>query len=129
MIPKKADKAIYSGDHYRIIQNFTDFFLSQVKEKFAKVAKIDCSKFEWKIQGDIITKECAKAESITSIPELLRFLIHTANVDKRNYIKGVALPTGSEITSKYNQQARDLSDRYIQILKRDNEAKYAELVE
>lgn len=129
MIPKKADKNIYSGDHYRIIQNFTDFFLSQVKEKFAKVAKIDCSNFDWKIQGDIITKECAKADSISSIQELLKFLIHIANVDKRNYVKGVALRTGAEITSEYNQQARDLSDRYIQLLKRDDEAKYAELVE
>lgn len=129
MLPKKADKAIYSGNHYRIIQRFTDFFLAQVKDKFAKVAKIDCSKFDWKIQGEIITRECARAESITDIPELLKFLIHIASVDKRNFVKGVALPSGSEITASYNQQARNLSDRYIQILKRDNETKYAELVE
>lgn len=129
MIPKKADKAIYSGDHYRIIKHFTDFFLNKVKEKFAKVAKIDCSKFDWKIQGSVITKECAKAETITSISELLRFLIHIANVDKQIFVNGIALPTGSEITAKYNQQSRDMSDRYIQILKRDNVSKYDELLE
>ena len=129
MIPKKADNAIYSGDHYRIIQNFTDFFLAQVKEKFAKVAKVDCSKFDWKIQGYVITKECAKAESISSIPELLKFLIHISNADKQIVVKGETLPTGSEITSDYNQHARDLSDRYIQILRRDSDTKYAELIE
>lgn len=129
MIPKKADKAIYSGDHYRIIKHFTDFFLNKVKEKFAKVAKIDCSKFDWKIQGSVITKECAKAETISSISELLRFLIHIANVDKQIFVNGIALPTGSEITARYNQQARDMSDRYIQILKRDNVSKYDELLE
>lgn len=129
MIPKKADKAIYSGDHYRIIKHFTDFFLNKVKEKFAKVAKIDCSKFDWKIQGNVIAKECAKAETISSISELLRFLIHIANVDKQIFVNGIALPTGSEITARYNQQARDMSDRYIQILKRDNVSKYDELLE
>ena len=129
MIPKKADKAIYSGNHYRIIKHFTDFFLNKVKEKFAKVAKIDCSKFDWKIQGNVIAKECAKAETISSISELLRFLIHIANVDKQIFVNGIALPTGSEITARYNQQARDMSDRYIQILKRDNVSKYDELLE
>lgn len=129
LTPKKADKIIYSGNHYRIIQNFTDFFLAQIKEKFAKVAKIECAKFNWKIQGSIIIKECAKAENISSIPELIKFLIHIASVDKRNYANGVALPTGSEIAAEYNKKARDISDRYIQILKRDDEAKYAELVE
>lgn len=129
MIPKKADKNIYRGDHYRIIQNFTDFFLAQVKEKFSKVAKIDCSKFSWKIQGSIIIKECAKADTISSIPELINFLIHIEGVDKRNYANGVALPTGSEIASEYNENARDISDRYLQLLKRDDESKYSELVE
>lgn len=129
LTPKKADKIIYSGNHYRIIQNFTDFFLAQIKEKFAKVAKIECAKFNWKIQGSIIIKECANAENISSIPELIKFLIHIASVDKRNYANGVALPTGSEIAAEYNKKARDISDRYIQILKRDDEAKYAELVE
>ena len=129
MIPKRADKNIYSGDHYRIIQNFTDFFLAQVKEKFSKVAKIDCSKFSWKIQGSIIIKECAKADTISSIPELIKFLIHIADVDKRNYANGIALQTGSEIASEYNKNARDISDRYIQLLKRDDESKYLELVE
>ena len=129
MIPKKADKNIYSGDHYRIIQNFTAFFLAQVKEKFSKVAKIDCSKFSWKIQGSIIIKESAKADTISTIPELIKFLIHIADVDKRNYANGIALQTGSEIASEYNKNARDISDRYIQLLKRDDESKYLELVE
>ena len=129
LTPKKTDKIIYTGNHYRIIQNFTDFFLAQIKEKFAKVAKIECAKFNWKIQGSIIIKECAKAENISSIPELIKFLIHIAGVDKRNYANGVALPTGSEIATEFNKKARDISDRYIQILKRDDEAKYAELVE
>lgn len=97
MIPKRADKNIYSGDHYRIIQNFTDFFLAQVKEKFSKVAKIDCSKFSWKIQGSIIIKECAKADTISSIPELIKFLIHIADVDKRNYANGIALQTDQKL--------------------------------
>ena len=129
MTPKKADRTIFTGDHYRIIQNFIDFFLAQVKEKFAKVAIIECSKFNWKIQGAIIIKECAKAESISSIPELIKFLIHIAGIDKRNYANGVELSTGSEIAAEYNKKARDISDRYIQVLKRDDEAKYAELVE
>lgn len=129
LTPKKADKIIYTGNHYKIIQNFTDFFLAQIKEKFAKVAKIECAKFNWKIQGSIIIKECAKAETISSIPELIKFLIHIAGVDKRNYANGVALPTGSEIAAEYNKKARDISDRYIQLLKRDDETKYAELLE
>lgn len=129
LTPKKADKIIYTGNHYRIIQNFTDFFLAQIKEKFARVAKIECAKFNWKIQGSIIIKECVKAETISSIPELIKFLIHIAGVDKRNYANGVALPTGSEIAAEYNKKARDISDRYIQLLKRDADTKYAELLE
>lgn len=129
LTPKKADKIIYTGNHHRIIQNFTAFFLAQIKEKFARVAKIECAKFNWKIQGSIIIKECAKAETISSIPELIKFLIHIAGVDKRNYANGVALPTGSEIATEYNKKARDISDRYIQLLKRDADTKYAELLE
>lgn len=129
LTPKKADKIIYTCNHHRIIQNFTAFFLAQIKEKFARVAKIECAKFNWKIQGSIIIKECAKAETISSIPELIKFLIHIAGVDKRNYANGVALPTGSEIAAEYNKKARDISDRYIQLLKRDADTKHAELLE
>lgn len=127
--PKMADKAIFCGDHYRIIQRFTDFFLSQVKEKFAKVAKIDCSKYDWRFQGGIITRECEKASSISSIPELLRFLIHLSDVDKNISVKGVKLSTGSEITTEYNKNARDLTDKYIQTLKRNDADKYSQLID
>lgn len=125
---KKADKSIYIADHCAIIEDFTQFFIRQVKDKFAKVASIDVSMFEWKILGSIITKECSKIESVCSIEELIKFLIRLEGVDKRISVNGKTLPSGSEIVASYNQNLKDLTDKYIAILKRDEE-KYSEIID
>ena len=125
---KSESKIIYSGDHISIIENFTKFFLEQVKDRFRKVAKVDYNQFEWRILGKVITDECAKIESVSSIETLLRFLIHMNGVDERLIVNNRRVESGSTITSKYNEDIRQLTDKYAAILRR-NETKYSEAVE
>lgn len=125
---KNESRSIFVGDHLLIVENFTKFVLSQVKERFLKVAKIDCSGFSWRILGRVITQECAKIESVNSIDELLRFLIRMDGIDNRVSVGGESVVSGSVITSMFNERTRELSDRYIALLKRDEE-KYNEVLE
>jgi len=128
MIPKKADKIIFTGDHYSIIENFTKYYISQVKEKFAKITKIDTGKFEWKILGSVIAKECGKVESANSIEDLLKILINLEGVDKRILVENKYLPSGSDIAASFNTDIRNLADKYATLLKRD-QSKYSEVIE
>lgn len=125
---KSESRIIYTGDHIAIIENFTNFFLEQVKERFRRVSKVDYNQFEWKILGKVITEECAKIESVNSIDSLLRFLIHLSGIDQMLIVNGKRVESGSAITSKYNEQIRQLTDRYAALLKRD-EQKYNEAIE
>ena len=125
---KKEDARIYKGNHIEIISNFSSYYLQQVKERFVKISKIDTSKFEWRILGSIITKECAKIESVSNMKDLLSFLIHLEGIDQKIVANGVVIKSGSEITSAYNAAVRNLSDKYIALIKRD-ELKYNEVIE
>lgn len=125
---KKEDAKIYKRNHLAIIENFNTYYLQQIKERFLKISKIDTSKFEWKIIGSIIARECAKVESITNLRDLLSFLIHLESIDKEIVVNGTTIMSGTEITAAYNAEVRNLSDKYISILKR-NESKYNEVIE
>lgn len=124
---KNESRVIYTGDHLAIIDGFTKFVLGKIKERFIKVSKIDYQGFSWKIQGKVITEECAKIEAVNSIEELLLFLIKLDGVDRRITVNGATLPTGAEITSAFNTSIRELADRYIAIIKQD-EQKYSEVM-
>ena len=126
--PKKADRNIFVGNHYAIIENFTNYFIAQVKERFVKILQIDTNKFNWKILGNIIKKECELIEAVTTLDELLWFLLHLENVDKRNIIDGKRLPSGSDIATEFNENTRKLADKYAALLKRD-EVKYNDVIE
>lgn len=125
---KSESRIIYTGDHIAIIENFTNFFLEQVKERFRRVSTVDYNQFEWKILGKVVTEECAKIESVNSIDSLLRFLIHLSGIDQMLIVNGKRVESGAAITSKYNEQIRQLTDRYAALLKRD-EQKYNEAIE
>jgi hypothetical protein len=128
-IGKKSEaRIIFKGNHIAIIENFTNFFLEQVKERFRKVSKIDYNLFEWKILGKVITEECAKIESVNNVDSLLRFLIHLNDIDQRLIVNDMHIESGAVITSRYNEQIRQLTDRYAAILKRD-EQKYDEAID
>jgi hypothetical protein len=125
---KKEDISIFTGDHIEIINNFCAFYLNRIKDSFIKISRIDTSKFEWKILGSVITKECAKIESVTNIDDLMLFLFNMERIDNNIVVNGQRLKSGSEITNDFNAEIRNLTDKYITILKRD-EIKYNELVE
>lgn len=125
---KREDAKLYKGDHLAIIENFTAFYLQQVKERFIKISKIDTSKFEWKILGSIITRECTKIETISNMRDLLSYLIHLEGIDQNVIVNGTAIKSGAEITSAYNSEIRNLADKYIALLRRE-ESKYNEVIE
>lgn len=122
------DAKIFKGDHIAIIENFSDYYIQQIKEKFIKISKIDTSKFEWKILGSIITRECAKIESITNMKGLVSFLVRLEGIDQNIAIGGKTIKSGSEITSSYNADIKNLSDKCVALLKRDDH-KYNEVIE
>lgn len=125
---KREDAKIFKGDHLAVIENFTAFYLQQVKERFIKISKIDTSKFEWKILGSIITRECAKIVAISNMRDLLSYLIHLEGIDQNVIVNGTAIKSGAEITSAYNSEIRNLADKYIALLRRDD-SKYNEVIE
>ncbi len=125
---KSESRNIFSGNQLAIIENFTHFFLMQVKEHFRKVAKVDYKQFDWRILGRIITEECAKVEEINSIDSLLRFIIHMNGIDEGLTVNNSPVDSGAVITSKFNDNIRQLTDRYLALLKRD-EKKYLEVQE
>ena len=125
---KREDAKLFKGDHLAVIENFTAFYLQQVKERFIKISKIDTSKFEWKILGSIITRECAKIEAISNMRDLLSYLIHLEGIDQNVIVNGTAIKSGAEITSAYNSEIRNLADKYIALLKRED-SKYNEVLE
>lgn len=125
---KREDAKIFKGDHIAIIENFSSFYLQQVKEKFIKISKIDTSKFEWKLLGSIITRQCAKIEEVSNLRDLLLFLINLEGIDQNIIVNGTAIKSAAEITSTYNAEMRNLADKYIALLKRDEE-KYKEVIE
>lgn len=126
---KKSDSTIiFKNNHMAVVENFTRFFLEQVKERFRKASKIDYSQFEWKVLGQILTKEFAKIDSVNSIDTLLRFLIRLDGIDEGLIINDKRVESASEITSNYNKQIRNLADRYAALLKRD-EQRYNEAIE
>lgn len=126
---KKNDSTIiFKANHMAIVENFTRFFLEQVKERFRKASRIDYSQFEWKVLGQILTREFAKVDSIDSIDTLLRFLIRLDGIDEGLVINDRHVESASEITANYNKQIRNLADRCAALLKRD-EQKYNEAIE
>lgn len=125
---KSESRIIYTGSHIAIIENFTKFFLEQVKDRFRKVAKVDYDKFGWRFLGKVITEECAKVESVNSMETLLRFLIHMNGIDEHLFVNNQRVESGAEITSSFNEKMRHLADSYGVLLKRD-EKKYEEAIE
>ena len=125
---KSESRIIFTGNHIAIIENFTKFFLEQVKDRFRKVAKVDYTQFEWRFIGKVITEECAKVESVNNMETLLRFLIHMNGVDEHLFVENKRIESGAEITSNYNEKIRQLADYYAALLKRD-EKKYEEALE
>ena len=125
---KSESRIIYTSNHIAIIENFTNFFLEQVKERFRKVSKVDYNQFEWKILGKVITEECAKIEAVNSIDSLLQFLIRLNGVDQMLIVNGKRVESGAALTARYNEQIRLLTDRYATLLKRD-ELKYNEAID
>jgi hypothetical protein len=125
---KSESRIIYTGNHIAIIENFTKFFMEQVKDRFRKVAKVDYDKFEWRFLGKVITEECAKVESVNSLETLLRFLIHMNGIDEHLFVNNNRVESGAEINSKFNDKMNDLADYYAVLLKRD-EKKYNEVIE
>lgn len=124
---KKADRYIYKANYCAIIEDFTLYFISQVKEIFVKIGSMETSKFDWKILGSVITKECAKIKTVENIEQLLKFLIGLENIDRRISVDGKEIPSASDIVSSYNEDLKVLVDKYILILKRDK-TKYEEVV-
>lgn len=122
------DAKIFKGNHIAIIENFSDYYLQQVKDKFMKISKTDTSKFEWKILGSIITRECAKIESITNIKDLVSFLVRLEGIDKNIVVGGKTIKSGLDITSEFNADIKDLTDECVALLKRDSD-KYNEVIE
>lgn len=125
---KSESRNIFTGNHIAIIENFTQFFIEQVKDRFRKVAKIDYNQFEWKILGKIIIEECAKIETVNSIDSLVRFLVHLSGIDQRLIVNGQRVESGTSIVTIYNEKIRLLTDRCIALLKRD-EGRYDEVIE
>ena len=125
---KSEARIIFTGNHIAVIENFTKFFLEQVKDRFRKVAKVDYNQFEWRFLGKVITEECAKVESLSSIETLLRFLIHMNGIDEGLIVNNRMVESGSVITSKYNVDVRQIADRYAAILRREDK-KYNEALE
>lgn len=125
---KSESRSIFTGNQISVIENFTKYFLEQVKERFKKISKINYNQFEWKLLGHIITTECAKIDTVDSIDSLLKFLIHLEGIDKGLKNDGVSIESGASITSRFNNQIRSLSNRYLVLLKRD-EIKYNEALD
>ena len=125
---KREDARIFKGDHLAIIEDFSSYYLQQVKDKFIKISKIDTSKFDWKILGSVITRECAKIEDVSNLKELLTFLIHLEGIDQNIIVNGARIKSGAEIASTYNSEIRNLADKYLALLRRE-EDKYNEVIE
>ena len=115
------DVPLYVDGHFDIITGFIEYFITLTKEKFQKIAKVDTSKYEWKILGSIITKECSKINEVHSLSDLLRFLIHMETVDSNIIIDGKRLSSGSNILRLYNDHIQLLSDQCLVKIKKDEE--------
>lgn len=125
---KVENKAIYSNNHFVVIESFTNFYIHQIKERILKIANLNVSKFEWRFLGSIIVNECKKIDTIRSIPELLSFFINLESIDTDLFANGKEVKKGAEIHSEYNLAVRQLASKYVVLLKRDDRL-YNEAVE
>ena len=121
------DVPFFTGSHFNVISSFIEYFITLSKEKYNKIAKIDFNKFEWKILGSIIARECAKADNVKTLTELLQFLIHMESADEKIFIDGHKLTTGSELNRVFNADIQELADDTRAKLKNNNPSAYDNL--
>lgn len=112
---------IFIDGHLDIIAAFIDYFIAKTKEKYLKIASLDTSRFEWNLIGGVIKRECAKAQKVTSLSELLRFLISMERADENVFVEGRRVPRGSTINDSFNEDIIKLADTCVVKIKRDNE--------
>ena len=112
---------VFIDGHVEIITAFIDFFINKTKEKYIKISKVDTSRFEWRLLGGIIRKECEKVQSVQSLGDLIKFLIHIEKADNNVFIEGKPLPRGSSINDRYNDAILTLADTCMVKIKRDSE--------
>ena len=124
---KYEDVPIFIDEHYEIISAFIDYFIAQTKEKFLKISKVETSKFDWKILGDVIKKECAKAEDVKTLTQLLQYLIHIEHVDENIFVGNQRIESGAAINSRFNNSIQSLTDSYVVKIKND-ESLYSQLL-
>lgn len=112
---------VFIDGHLDIIAAFIDYFIAKTKEKYLKIASLDTSRFEWNLIGSVIKRECAKAQKVTSLSELLRFLISMERADENVFVEGRRVPRGSTINDSFNEEIIKLADTCVVKIKRDNE--------
>ncbi len=112
---------VFIDGHLDIIAAFIDYFIAKTKEKYLKIASLDTSRFEWNLIGSVIKRECAKAQKVTSLSELLRFLISMERADENVFVEGRRVPRGSTINDSFNEEIIKLADTCVVKIKRDSE--------
>ena len=112
---------IFIDGHLEIIDAFIDYFIAKTKEKYLKIATLDTSRFEWNLIGSVIKRECAKAQKVNSLGELLRFLISMERADENVFVEGRRVPRGSTINDSFNDEIIKLADTCVVKIKRDSE--------
>ena len=118
----------FIGDEFRLIETFTKYVQEQVKESFLKVSQIDCSRFDWKILGTIIIRACKGIESVSSIKDLIKFLLTIERIDHNVIIDNRRQKSGKELADEYTHAIQKLADSYISVI-RQNESKNDEVLQ
>lgn len=110
---------IFIDDHFAIISGFIDYFIAQTKEKFLKIAKVDTKRFSWNILGGLIKKECEKINTVQTLTDLLKFLIHIEKSDENVFVDGRRITPGSVLNEDFNEAIQLLADNTMVLIKRD----------
>lgn len=103
--------ALFINDALSIVEEFTNFYIRNLKDRLLQIASIDYSKYSWKTVGKMISDKCATAKNVSELVPLLRLIFELSDMRDKTLPNGVLNPR--QIISGFEDKVDNLKNQYV----------------
>ena len=114
---KYGEEGLFVGNQLELVNEFSSYYINQLKARIQKIASIDFDKYSWKGVGKMIVDRCKGIEDANDLPSILKILYAL------NTLKDLPTPAGvqsvKDLVSTYETKVENMTDRYLIEWKKD----------
>ena len=114
---KYGEEGLFLGNQLELANEFSSYYINQLKARIQKISSIDFDKYSWKGVGKMIVDRCKGIEDANDLPSILKILYAL------NSLKDLPTPAGvqsvKDLVSTYETKVENMTDRYLIEWKKD----------